>query len=157
MALSLVRLNFINQIAALAVKSCKGTGLFASVMIAQACVETGNGTSDLSKKYYNYFGIKSSAGWKGRSVSLKTGEVINDKDVTITAAFRAYDTIQEGFADRNNFLKVNPRYTKAGVFTAQTPEDQVRAFVTAGYATGRNYDELIINIIKNYELTKYDN
>ena len=36
-------------------------GLFPSVMIAQAALESGWGESGLSKKYNNYFGVKASA------------------------------------------------------------------------------------------------
>lgn len=132
------------------------SGLFPSVAIAQAALETGFGKSELSAKYNNYFGIKNSPGWKGKVVNMKTGEVLNGKNVTVTAGFRVYDSFADSIADRNNFLKVNPRYTNAGVFSAETPEAQAKALLKAGYATDPEYANKLIKLINQYNLKEVD-
>jgi len=131
-------------------------GLFASVAIAQAALESGYGQSGLSLKYQNYFGIKASAGWKGKTSVMKTDEYENGKKVTINSGFRVYPSLQDSIADRNNFLKVNTRYTKGGVFSAKTPEDQAKALQASGYATDPNYAAKIIAIINQYNLRETD-
>ncbi|MFP9075423.1 glucosaminidase domain-containing protein, partial [Enterococcus faecalis] len=65
-------------------------GVYASVMIAQAILESGSGQSGLaSPPYYNLFGIKGTSG--SRSVSMMTAEDNGTGEFyTIQAAFRAY-------------------------------------------------------------------
>jgi len=144
------------MIAPIAIKVCHGTGLFPSTMIAQAIIESGNGNSLLAKRYNNHFGIKADRSWKGKVVSMTTREVFNGYDVYIKDGFRAYDTLEEGFRDRNEFLKRNPRYAKNGVFSAKTPEEQAVAFQRAGYATDPNYAKIISQVINGSgKLKKY--
>ena len=136
-----------------------GTGIYPEVMLAQAILESSgkvNGTwlvgqSLLSRTANNYFGIKSSAGWKGETISLKTGEVVNGQRVTVTGVFRKYPTIADSFKDYIKFLQVNPRYTAAGVFTAANPEAQTAALQKAGYATDPNYSSLLNSIITGFK------
>lgn len=131
-------------------------GLFPSVTIAQAALESGYGTSGLTAKYNNAFGIKANSAWKGKSSVMKTGEVLGGKSVTVNAGFRVYDSLADSVADRNNFLKVNTRYTRFGVFAAKTPEDQARALQAAGYATDPKYADKIIKIIYDFHLKEID-
>lgn len=153
----MTRAAYIQYIHKAAIAACKGTGLFPSLMIAQAIIESGDGKSQLAAKYNNHFGIKASLAWRGDIVRLPTREVVNGKSVMENARFRAYKTIEDGFKDRCAFLRENPRYTKAGVFTATTPEDQARAFQAAGYATDPNYAKLLISVINGSgKLKQYD-
>lgn len=148
----MTRADFTRQYYPVARSVAAGTGIFPEVMIAQAIIESqGKGTdgfyypglSQLSRNYNNYFGIKASAGWKGKTVNLQTGEVFNNTPVVITSAFRVYDSIQDSFKDYVKFLKENPRYEKAGVFTAATPEQQAERLQAAGYATNPQYANII--------------
>lgn len=130
-------------------------GLFPSVLIAQAAVESSWGKSDLSSKYNNYFGIKKH-NWTGKTVKMWTTEVQNGKTVKVLADFRVYDSMLDSIKDRNKFLRENKRYETNGVFDAKTPQEQVEAFKRAKYATGENYVTAIMNTIKANGLTKYD-
>lgn len=153
----MTRQEYIDKIAPIAQDACKGTGLFPSLMIAQAIVESNNGNSLLARVYNNHFGIKAN-GWQGRVVLLKTREVYNGASCFIKDGFRVYDSIKQGFQDRNRFLSVNPRYGNAGVFNASTPEEQAEAFQKAGYATDPNYAKLLIAVINGSgQLKKFDN
>lgn len=131
-------------------------GLFPSVLIAQAILESGWGKSTLASKYNNLFGIKVSAGWSGPGVNLKTNEIFDGVETTVTSAFRVYDNWKQSIADRNKFLRENPRYTKAGVFTATDPLEQIKALKQAGYATAENYVDSLLNIVQLYDLQKFD-
>src|SRR3712207_8207946 len=46
--------------------------ILPSVTIAQACLESGWGTSDLATKANNLFGIKAKQDWKGESYTVRT-------------------------------------------------------------------------------------
>jgi len=136
----------------------QGSGLFPQVMAAQAIVESSGlvkglyypGESILAKQANNYFGIKASSQWKGDTITLKTGEYYNGKKVIENGTFRKYPTTKAGFEDYKNFLKTNPRYTKAGVFSATTPAAQAQALQAAGYATDPNYSKLLINVMNGF-------
>src|SRR5687768_10118249 len=96
----------------------KGTGLFASVMMAQAILESSDrkgipGNSSLARIYNNHFGIKADKSWKGKKVNLKTREVFEGTAVLIGDFFRVYDDAVQSFADRVAFLKKNKRYEKS--------------------------------------------
>lgn len=166
MALNKSRISFINKYAEAIIQSTRGTTLFPSLMMAQAILEsTGKvgtewiaGASKLTRECNNFFGIKDQPRdeWHGLSRKYVTREVLNGKEVYITDYFRFYATPLECFKDRNRFLALNPRYAKAGVFTAKTPQAQAEALQKAGYATDPNYASTLNAIIKNYKLENLD-
>lgn len=151
------RAQYIAQIAPLAVAARQEyPALFPSLAIAQAILESGNGRSELARTYHNHFGIKANRAWRGKVVSLKTKEVYDSKEVTIIDGFRAYDSDEDSFRDRNRFLAVNRRYTTNGVFSAATPQQQAKALQRAGYATDPNYAQKLIDLIAGHGLERYD-
>jgi flagellum-specific peptidoglycan hydrolase FlgJ/LysM repeat protein len=79
--------------------SAEAKGINMSVMTAQGILESGWGESTLASKHNNWFGNKANDGWKGRSVTVQTGEHINGRDETIPDAFRSYDSLEDGFND----------------------------------------------------------
>lgn len=129
-------------------------GFFKSVVIAQAAIESNWGRSALSAKYNNYFGIKAGKSWKGKTVNMKTGEVVDGKNVTINSNFRVYDSLADSIRDRNRLLRM-PRYK--AVEPADTPQKQAEAIKAAGYCTATNYVESIMATINANGLTLYDN
>lgn len=77
---------FIDSIASTAQSLASANDLYASVMIAQAIVESGWGNSTLaSAPNYNLFGIKGS--YNGQSVTMPTSEYVNGQWITVNAAF----------------------------------------------------------------------
>lgn len=152
----MTREEFISKYSADAIKVCEGTHLYPSLMLAQAALESNNGNSYLTVKANNFFGIKVSKGWTGDYITLNTREVIMGKEVIVPARFRKYANAQAAFRDRNNFLQVNPRYARTGVFAAQTPDDQALALQHAGYATDPNYAGKLIAILTANNLDQYD-
>jgi flagellum-specific peptidoglycan hydrolase FlgJ len=117
-------------------------------MMAQAILESGNGTSRLAREGNNHFGIKCHSSWRGESM-LANDDRPNE-------CFRVYATALDSFYDRNKFLKENPRYEKAGVFDAPSPLDQIIALKKAGYATAPNYVEVIVQIMDAHNLYQLD-
>lgn len=150
------RQKYIKSIAADCIAVCKGTGLFPSLMIAQACLESRNGLSELSRIHFNHFGIKTSAAWHGAIITYSTTEYVNSRPVKIPQAFRSYPDRKAGFLDRVHFLQNNRRYELAGVFKCTSPEGQAEMLRKAGYATDPNYPTLLKGIINTYNLKQYD-
>lgn len=153
----MTREQFVKTYYPQAAAAAAGTGIFPQVMISQAIIESSGrvdgvwmpGQSLLSRQANNYFGIKADPSWKGQFIELKTGEYLNGQYVSISGKFRKYATVADSFADYINFLKKNPRYTTAGVFSASTPEAQALALQKAGYATDPNYSKLIVGVMNS--------
>lgn len=152
----MVRKQFISSIKDGVIEVCKNTHLFPSVMIAQGCLESGNGASELSAKYNNYFGMKPGHNWTGGIVELPTNEFVNGKEIHIKQPFKTYPNIEACFADHILMLQTVGVYKTAGVFTATTPELQCEALHKAGYATDPQYAPKLIAIINAENLKQYD-
>lgn len=148
--------DFISKIAPIVQKENqkRGNPLFTSVVIAQACLETAYGKSEIMMKANAIFGIKAFESWKGKTYSAKTREVYEGNPVTITDKFRAYDSIEESVNDYFNLICKSERYRKALV--SESPKECIEAIKNGGYATDPDYVKLVMNIITNYDLTRYD-
>lgn len=150
------RATFIASIADGMVKECQGTKLFPSVMIAQACLESNNGASELSAKYHNYFGMKPGSHWTGPVVEMDTLEWEHGQAVKVKQPFRSYPTLDDCFKDHIKLLQTVGVYKVAGLFDCKTPEAQCLVLRKAGYATDPAYPQKLMSIINAYHLTKYD-
>ena len=151
--------KLIENMKSISIDNYKKSGVLPSVTISQAILESNWGKSELSAKYNNYFGIKASAGWKGKIATFSTKENYND---TIKANFRAYDSLEESVNDLGNFLNVNSRYRKNGLFDGKNYIEQAQALEDAGYSTKKNskgeaiYADLLIELIKDNNLMIID-
>lgn len=151
--------KLIENMKEISIDNYKKSGVLPSVIISQAILESNWGKSELSAKYNNYFGIKASAGWNGEIATFSTKENYND---TIKANFRAYDSLEESVNDLGNFLNVNSRYRKHGLFDGKNYIEQAQALEDAGYSTKKNskgeaiYADLLIELIKDNNLMIID-
>ncbi|KZK06339.1 MULTISPECIES: LysM peptidoglycan-binding domain-containing protein [Lactococcus] len=150
---------FIESIAASAKPVADANGLYPSVMIAQAILESNWGSSQLSRApYYNLFGIQGT--YQGKSVVFKTQEYLNGKWVTKDMPFRVYPSFNESFQDNARVLKTTnfgngPYYIKAWRANASTYQAATAA-LTGRYATDPNYGASLNRIISQYNLTRFD-
>lgn len=152
----MTRKQFIEKYTPAAVEITRGTGIFPLTLLSAAVVESqgkgkdGNwyvGNSQLAKEANNYFGIKAHKSWSGPIYNIRTREVSKGgKEYHENADFRKYGSFQESARDYVNFLRNNPRYTKHGVFTADTVQLQFQALKDAGYATDPNYVGLLSSV-----------
>ena len=125
-----------------------------SPIIAQAIHESGWGESKLSAKYHNYFGMKCGTKWTGRSVNMKTQEEYSAGSLsTISANFRAYDSMEEGVKGYFEFIQL-PRY--ANLKGVTDPRQYLQNIKDDGYATGSQYVNNTMNLVNLYDLTQFD-
>lgn len=129
-------------------------GVPASVTIAQAILESAWGNSRLTKEGCNLFGIKSSKGWTGGTIMKNTAEYINGKRVIVKAPFRRYDSLADSIEDHAVFLVKNKRYAKA--FLCKDGCSFADAIAKCGYATDPAYSALLISLIRQHHLDRYD-
>lgn len=149
--------KFIKTIAPLAQKeyTTRTKKLLPSVCIAQACLESGYGTSQLMLKGNAFFGIKCGSTWKGKVYNSRTKECYDGvRYVTINDCFRAYNSVEESVADYYNLICNSARYAKA--VNEKDYRKCIQAIKNGGYATSPTYVENVCKIIETYNLTQYD-
>ncbi|MGG5329925.1 glucosaminidase domain-containing protein [Enterococcus sp. AZ163] len=152
--------EFILSIGKDAQKIAWNKGLYASVMIAQAILETGSGNSQLSRPpHHNLFGIKGS--YQGKNVSFNTQEDKgNGQLYTIQSSFRQYPSYKESLEDYATLLKKgisgNTEFYRA-TWKENAENHQVATKALTGkYATDTSYNKKLNELIETYHLTSYD-
>ncbi|MBO0413420.1 glucosaminidase domain-containing protein [Enterococcus hulanensis] len=152
--------NFIETVGEDARKLGQEYDVFASVMIAQALLESGSGTSTLSlAPNYNLFGIKGT--YQGQAVSMATQEDRGNGELySINSAFRKYPNYAASLGDYVELLRGgisgNDSYYK------QTWRSEAKNYLrttnalTGTYATDTTYGQKLNSIIALYHLTQYD-
>lgn len=140
-------LEYIDRYKDIAIAEMDRYGIPASIKLAQAILESGNGTSYLATKANNHFGIKCGGVWKGRTVSRQDD---NPND-----CFRAYDNPEQSFRDHSEFL-MRKRYEKLFSLDKNDYKGWAYGLKAAGYATNPKYPELLISLIERYRLDQYD-
>ncbi|MDL2310393.1 glucosaminidase domain-containing protein [Peptostreptococcaceae bacterium OttesenSCG-928-C18] len=155
MAISKEQQDFIAKVGAVAAEDMEKSGILASLIIAQAILESGWGMSELAANANALFGIKAGSRWNGRVFSIATKECYDGVNFTDEVAlFRAYDSWEDSIADHSAFLVGSSRY--AAVIGEKDYKIACTAIHAAGYATDPTYAEKLITIIESYDLDVYD-
>lgn len=150
--------DFIKKLVPVAQKVDKGTKLLPSITIAQACLESNYGQSDLAQKYNNLFGVKGTS--KTTSAVMTTKEYTNGKWVTVKARFQIYDSYEASIRAHNRLFQEGTTWNKnqyEDVLNAKNYPEQAKALVTDGYATDPDYATKLTNLIEQFNLNQYDN
>ena len=145
---------FISQIGETARQLGQENDLYASVMIAQAILESHSGRSALSAApHHNLFGIKGQ--YAGQSATMATLEDDGQGNTyNVNAEFRSYPSYVESLQDYVAILK-HSRYTYAWKSNT-TNYMNATAALTGVYATDTSYNVKLNNLIQQYNLTQYD-
>ncbi len=152
--------QFLKKIADDAQEIGQKEGIYASVMMAQAILESGSGNSLLSSKpNHNLFGIKGS--YKGSSVTFNTLEQDSSgQSYQIRAQFRKYPSYKESLEDYADLIKNgltgNPDFYKPTWKSETKDYKEATKYLEGRYATDRQYSQKLNAIIEAYDLTKYD-
>ncbi|AYE39047.1 hypothetical protein D1B17_10555 [Companilactobacillus zhachilii] len=150
---------FLKNIGPIAQQAASKYNVYASVMMAQAIVESGWGTSTLSSQSNNYFGVKGD--YNGSYVSMPTYEWSADKGYyTIYANFRKYPSPYESFADNGSLLRNGisgaPKFYSGTWKENASSYKDATAWLQGRYATSPIYASTLNRIIETYNLTQYD-
>ncbi|MFC0289915.1 glucosaminidase domain-containing protein [Bombilactobacillus bombi] len=148
--------TFLNYLGLSAQRLANNNDLYASVMIAQALLESGWGTSGLAQApNYNLFGVKGN--YQGQSVDFSTQEDDGTGNLfSINSGFRRYPSYKESLEDYVRVLRSNEQlYGPVWKSNAKTYQDATRA-LTGHYATDTTYDQKLNSMIEKYDLTRFD-
>lgn len=170
---------FIEAVGFIANQLMAETGILASVVAAQCCLETGYGLGSdalVLTKVNNLLGIKVDlinntwqeyTVWKGGSITKKTPEVYNGKQTYITDHFRTYSDYEECIRDYEMFLlhvRNNKGLKYARIAGMTDPAAVIHAIRIGtgtdakpeGYATDPSYETKVLKIIQENNLTRFD-
>ena len=145
----LTRAQYIEKYAPMAVESQLLYGIPASITLAQGCLESANGNSRLAREANNHFGIKCGGSWDGPSLA-------HDDDAP-QECFRSYSSVAESYVDHALFLSERERYRSLFDLDPKDYKGWARGLKAAGYATNPAYADLLIRIIEDNNLQRFDN
>ena len=142
---------FQQQVGVHAEAASQETGIPANFIIGQAALESNWGRREIKgvdgTTSHNLFGIKATAGWKGKVVEAVTSEYVNGVRQQRVEKFRAYDSYADSFSDFANMLQKNSRYEPL-IANAQDASAYAQAMQKAGYATDPNYADKLRRVIQ---------
>jgi uncharacterized FlgJ-related protein len=141
------RTDYILKYKDAAIAQMKSSGIPASITLAQACLESGFGTSTLATQGNNHFGIKCHD-YTGRKMYV-------DDDVK-DDCFRVYDKVEDSFQDHSDFLRYRSRYSFLFDLDPTDYKGWAYGLKAAGYATDPQYATRLIDLIERYDLQQYD-
>ena len=167
------RTEFMNNISPVAISEMTRTGVYASVTMAQAALESANGGSGLSTKYANYYGMTAGTCAPKAAPSGVSGTVYRSGEGGNTCSgnsfwngtvvamcnssgkdcqwYRVYDSFENSTRDHSRLL--SDKYN-CNVYGSNS--EQLQCIKDHGYATDPNYVSKILNVIKTYNLSQYD-
>lgn len=138
-------LQYIAQWRDVVVDNQKQFGIPASIIMAQALLESAAGTSELATQANNHFGIKCTSDWTGKTY-LKDDDKKDD-------CFRVYKNASQSFDDHAAFLQ-RSRYQPLFEIAIEDYEGWANGLKKCGYATDPKYPQKLIKLIQDYHLDK---
>lgn len=151
--------SFIKEVIPQAEELAKENGLYTSIMVAQAILESDWGQSELAVEANNLFGIKGS--YEGESYQKATLEDDGrGNKYEIVDKFAKYPTTRESLESNANLLAEGLSYDERfyeDVWVENTEDYKESArSLTGTYATDIKYSNKLIEIIEKYRLHELD-
>ncbi|MEK7255976.1 MAG: glucosaminidase domain-containing protein [Bacteroidota bacterium] len=140
--------SYVERFAATAMAEMQQFGIPASITLAQGLLETDAGGSRLASESNNHFGIKCRSKCLGCTCR-------NYSDDDVYDMFRVFDSAWESFREHSKLLAI-PRYQHLKKLGTTDYEGWAAGLKKAGYATDKNYDKKLVQIIEELDLAQFD-
>jgi flagellum-specific peptidoglycan hydrolase FlgJ len=131
-----------------------------SPIIAQACLESAYGTSELAVNAHNYFGLKYNSAVSEKKEYIKVGSEQNTDGSYSSSVMKwcSFSSLEKGIEGYFKFLfaraAASSRYDNLkNVTDAKTYLTNIK---NDGYATSLKYVENNLKVIEKWNLTQYD-
>ncbi len=131
------------------------SGIPASIVLAQAILESGYGNSSLCQRSNNHFGIK----WKNSKDGDFVYSLDDDYDKNgkhIPSKFINYEDDVQSFRHHSDFLMKREHYKSLFRFDCSDFINWAYGLRSSGYSTDKNYGIQLIQLIRRYSLNIYD-
>lgn len=142
-------------------KESTRTHILPSLIISQGILESGWGTSQLTKSSHNLFGRKGT--YNGESVKRIENQIKDGERIAVEVTYRKYPTIADSIKDYiesllTSEIKVDGKSVKRyqRVMDAQTYKEGAQAMKKSGYTADAEYPQKLITIIEKYNLHEWD-
>lgn len=132
-----------------------------SVVIAQAIIESGWGTSELATRAYALFGIKKN-GWTGKTYVKAAVEQKPDGTYYVVddTVWRAYEDWEQSIIDHNDYIATrqmsNGKLRYADIIGNGDYKSVCELLKKNGYSTSLTYPQKLLDRINKYNLTRFD-
>ncbi len=147
---------YVDKYKDIAISEMERAGVPASIKLAQGLLESGAGTSTLSNRAKNHFGIKCGGDrWKGKKYFHKDDDYDSNGKLR-ESCFRVYKNPETSFIAHSDFLRDNPRYDFLFRLNPYDYKRWAHGLKKAGYATSATYAQKLIKLIEALELNQYD-
>lgn len=152
-----VKRQYFKDVAKDAVKAGHKYHILPSLIMAHSGLESNYGTSTLSAKYNNFFGIKTTI--KSRGVKLPTKEYINNKEVNTSAYFLKVPTREKAFEIYAKTLRQGNQWNHnqfQDIVKAKNYHEAAQALYKDHYSTDPDIGTKVEYLIARFHLDKYD-
>lgn len=136
---------YVAKFKAAALQNERQYGIPATIILAQGILESGAGTSGLTRSSNNHFGIKSGRSWGGKVHRAWDDEAVKSR-------FRVYSSAAESYSDHARLLSSAKRYRSLFSYSVYDYRRWAFGLKAAGYATAPDYAQALIGIIDRYRL-----
>lgn len=131
-------------------------GVPASIMLAQATLESQWGQSALAKQANNFFGIHADAKVDpSKYIEFTTDEMVDGRQTQGMARFARFASPVFSFTAHAYLLSMALRYRTA-MQVKSDPTNFAFALQNCGYSTDPNYGNKLMQIVQQFDLTQYD-
>lgn len=134
--------NCIETISKYAVKNYDNSKVLPSLVIAQACWESGYLSSELATKANNPFGMKYNNNFSDKPYRYKNGE------------WCTFKSLEDAVIQQGKFYNASSRYS--GIVGEKDIKKVLSSLEKSGYCEGTGYSNNINKMIVQYNLVEYD-
>ena len=135
--------TFIKRYSHIAIEEMQQFGIPASVILAQALLHGQAGTGELAEKFNNHFSITCGSAWQGETHEIQG------------VCYRSYKSAWKSFRD-HSYLITKGRFSDLKQFSSSDYKKWANGLQQKNYSIDKKYAKLLISIIQEYELDKYD-
>ncbi len=123
------------------------TGVPASIILAVAMHESGNGNSKIAQNLNNQFGVK------GFDKTVYT----DAKNKKVSTYYKHYDSVMESFQDFTRIMTQRKQFSKLSeTLTNLDYKAWAKGIQHAGYCSSRTWAKQVLGIITKYQLNIFD-
>lgn len=128
-----------------AVRIMHESGVPASIVLAIAMHESGNGNSKIARTMNNHFGMK------GKSQESYTGKK------RVHSSYKQYDSDEDSFQDFARIMTQRKQFSHLGdKFNHYDYLGWVKGIQHSGYASSKLWGAQVLGLIRKYKLNNYD-
>lgn len=135
--------SYIKHYAHIATQEMQQFGIPASITLAQALLHGQAGTDKLATKYNNHFSITCGSSWKNETIELQG------------ICYRQYPSAWKSFRDHSELI-TSGRFADLKQYSSTDYKKWAIGLQEKGYSIDKNYANLLILIIQDFELDKQD-